>query len=95
MGYEYTTGSIPISTGSTGTKITLKGRAKIIYLRVDAPAFLRLQPSDGSTAISTSIGLPFATGQTHEIKLGSPPPKYCYIVTNSTASKGFVIAEYN
>jgi len=93
MGYVYTTGTIA-TAGTTGIKITLSGKAKRIYLRVDVPASVRLTDANGSTNVTTANGLYYTTGATHEIVPGSPPPVYAYIVTPSTADKGFVIAEY-
>jgi len=93
--HKITTGSLPTSTGSTGTQQALSGQAERIYIRVDDVTYMRFADNTDSTGTSTNMGLPLTTGIFHEFKVGNPPPKYIYWVPGSTGALPFTIIEIN
>ena len=78
MAIVNTSGLLCTSTATTGSMISLTGKAQWIYLSVYAGAMGFLAPSTASTGTGTGIGLAFATGDTYVFQVQPGEAKYFY-----------------
>lgn len=91
MAIVHTTGTLNASTASTGTRLTLSGNARWIYLAVSAQTYAWFAGGATSTGTGTGLGMTIATGDTYVFQFHPGDAKYLWHV--ATAAEPYSIME--